>query len=297
MKANIVMGRALAAGVLAAGALAFSFVSAPALSAQGQQPAGRAGGQGPGGRGAGAAQAPQTPRARAPVDFTGTWVPLITEDWRFRMVTPPKGDVASVPVSAEGRKVAESWDPARDAAAGEQCKAYGAAGLMRLPLRIRMSWENDTTLKLETDAGQQTRLFQFGASTPPAGDAGWQGYSVATWETMAEGQGVAPAGPGRGGGQGPALSGGMKVVTTRMRPGYLRRNGVPYSAQTVMTEYFDAFRDPNGETYLVVSTTVEDPQYLVQPFITSTHFKKEADNSKWNPRPCEITAPVDGAAR
>jgi hypothetical protein len=219
------------------------------------------------------------------------------------MVTPPRGDVASVPVNAEGRKVAESWDPAKDAAANEQCKAFGAAGLLRLPLRIQISWENDTTLKLVTDNGQQTRLFQFGPSTPPAGEPGWQGYSVATWETMAEGQGVAGGGGGggggggRGGGAGPPLSGGMKVVTTRMRPGYLRRNGVPYSAQTVMTEYFDAFRDPNGETYMIVSTTVEDPTYLAQPFITSTHFKKEPDNSKWAPRPCEITPPVERAPR
>jgi hypothetical protein len=237
-----------------------------------------------------AAQAPRTPRALAPADFTGVWVPLITEDWRFRMVTPPKGDVASVPVNDAGRKAAESWDPARDAASGEQCKAYGAAGLVRLPLRLRISWQDDTTLKMESDSGQQTRLFRFGESTPPA-TPDWQGYSVARWETMPEGMGVAPAGPGRGG-EAPPLSGALKVVTTRMRPGYLRRNGVPYSAQAVMTEYIDTFREANGDTYLIISTTVEDPTYLAQPFITSTHFKKETDASKWNPRPCEITQPV-----
>jgi hypothetical protein len=249
-----------------------------------------------------AAAAPQarTAQAMAPLDLTGYWVPLITEDWRFRMVTPPRGDVASVPISAEGRKVAESWDPARDAAANEQCKAYGAAGIMRMPTRIRISWENESTLKLETDNGQQTRLFRFGASTPP-GQPDWQGHSVATWETAAEGAGIAQGGGGggggRGGGQAPALSGGLKVVTTDMRPGYLRRNGVPYSAQTVMTEYFDTFREPNGDTYLIVSTTVVDPVYLAQPFVTSTHFLKEPDGSKWSPRPCEITPPVQGAAR
>jgi hypothetical protein len=215
-------------------------------------------------------------------------VPLITEDWRFRMVTAPRGDVASVPVNDAGRKAAESWDPARDAAAGDQCRAYGAAGLMRLPLRVRISWQDDTTLKLETDNGQQTRLFRFGPSTPPP-TPGWQGHSVARWETVPESQGVAPAAPPA---QGPPLSGGLRVVTTQLRPGYLRRNGVPYSAQTVMTENIDTFREPNGDTYLIISTTVEDPMYLNQPFITSTHFKKEADDSRWNPRPCEITQPV-----
>ena len=237
-------------------------------------------------------------RAAAPVDLTGVWVPLITEDWRFRMVTPPKGDVASVPVNEAGRKAAESWDPARDIAAGEQCKAYGAAGLMRLPLRVRISWQDDTTLKLETDNGQQTRLFRFAESTPRAPD--WQGHSVARWETMAEGQGIAPGGGGGGGGGGraggPPLSGGLRVVTTNMRPGYLRRNGVPYSANARLTEYIDTFREPNGDTYMIVSTTVEDPTYLNQPFITSTHFRKEPDASKWNPRPCEVTPPVQRAA-
>jgi hypothetical protein len=244
-------------------------------------------------------QAAQTPRAAAPVDLTGVWVPLITEDWRFRMVTPPKGDVASVPVNEAGRKAAEAWDPAKDFAAGEQCKAYGAAGLMRMPTRVRISWQDDTTLKLETDNGQQTRLFRFGQPAAPTGAPQWQGHSVARWETMAEGQGQAPGGGGGGAGAAPAvqLSGGLSLVTTRLRPGYLRRNGVPYSANTVLTEYFDTFKEPNGDTYLILSTTVVDPTYLAQPFITSTHFKKEPDASRWNPRPCEITQPVTGTTK
>src|SRR5688572_26807699 len=104
-----------------------------------------------------------TARAAAPVDLTGTWVSLVTEDWRWRMRTPPKGDYASLPLTPAAIKVADSWDPARDTAAGEQCRAYGAAAIMRVPGRIRIGWENDTTLKVETEAGTQTRLFAFGA--------------------------------------------------------------------------------------------------------------------------------------
>ena len=115
-----------------------------------------------------AAPAPRTPRQVAPTDFTGNWVAVITEDWRFRMVTPPKGDFASIPLNDAGQKLANAWDPARDVAAGEQCRAYGAAGLMRMPIRLRISWQDDTTLKLETDNGQQVRLFRFG--TPPVAD-------------------------------------------------------------------------------------------------------------------------------
>src|SRR5215467_14061673 len=76
---------------------------------------------------------PQTAKSAAPIDLTGTWVPLITEDWRVRMVTPKKGDYESVPISAEGRKLADAWDPAKDEAANQQCKAYGAGAVMRMP--------------------------------------------------------------------------------------------------------------------------------------------------------------------
>jgi hypothetical protein len=177
-----------------------------------------------GGRG-GPPTAP-TPRAAAPVDLTGQWVSLVTEDWRYRQFTPPKGDYGSVPLLPAARTLADAWDPSRDEAAGEQCKAYGAAGLLRLPTRLRLSWQDDTTLKLESDAGTQTRLFRF---TRVPGDGGdWQGTSVASWDYPRA------AFAGRGGG--PAPGGSLKVVTTKMRPGYLRRNGVPYSANAVLSE-------------------------------------------------------------
>ncbi len=253
-------------------------------------------------RGQGPAQAPRTPRAVAPTDFTGNWVAVITEDWRFRMVTPPKGDFASVPLNDAGQKLANAWDPARDVASGEQCRAYGAAGLMRMPIRLRISWQDDTTLKLETDNGQQVRLFKFGDPPAPTTPPDWQGHSVARWETFPEGQGQAAGGGGgggggggRGGGQGgPQLSGSLKVVTARMKPGYLRRNGVPYSGQAVLTEYYDRTNQSSGDSWLILTSTVEDPANLAQPFMTSTHFKREADGSKWAPRPCEVTPEVRG---
>jgi len=240
-----------------------------------------------------------TARAVAPTDFTGYWAAVITEDWRFRMVTPPKGDAAGLPLNDAGQKAADAWDPQKDIAAGEQCKAFGAGGVMRMPIRLRVSWQDDTTLRFETDNGQQVRLFHFDASRPADGEPQWQGQSVASWETVAEGQGIAPAGGGGGGGRGgganPAaqLSGSLKVVTTRMRPGYVRRNGVPYSGGAVLTEFFDRSDEANGDTWLIVTSTLDDPTYLAQPLMTSTHFKREADGSKWNPRPCEVTLPLE----
>jgi hypothetical protein len=222
--------------------------------------------------GRGAPQPPATAQAAAPVDLTGYWVSVVTEDWLYRMVTPKKGDYSAVPLNAEARKVADAWDPARDESAGEQCKAYGAPALMRIPGRVHITWQDDNTLKFEKDSGTQTRLLHFGGTvTGTGGD--WQGVSAATWITE----------PGA---RAPVRGGGLKVVTTKLKPGYLRKNGVPYSASAVVTEYYDRLNEPNGDSWLVVETIVEDPMYLNQPFITSTNFKKQADASGWNPTPC-----------
>jgi hypothetical protein len=224
-------------------------------------------------------QPPQTPKAAAPVDLTGYWVSVVSEDWRYRMTTPPKGDVAGVPLNAAGRQAAAAWDPARDEAAGEQCKAYGAAAVMRVPGRLHITWQDDETLRIDLDAGAQTRTLAFRQPRAESGD--WQGVSTASWDrsesAMARG-GLPPAAAPRGG--------SLKVVTTRMKSGYLRRNGVPYSADALMTEYFDRFDIPNGDSLLVVSTEIVDPTYLATPFWTSTHFKKQNDASGWNPKPC-----------
>jgi hypothetical protein len=222
-----------------------------------------------GGRGA------ASPRAGAPIDLTGTWVSLVTEDWRWRMMTPPKGDYSSIPLNPAGVAVVNAWDPARDTAAGEQCRAYGAGAIMRQPGRIRISWQNDNTLKVDTEAGTQTRLFTFG-STEAAGKRSWQGTSAAAWQA---------AGAPRRGDAAPK-GGALKVVTTNMNAGYLRKNGVPYSENAVVTEYFNRITDPvDNQIYLIVTTVVDDPQYLRQRFFTSSHFRK-VDDGVWKPRPC-----------
>jgi len=227
-----------------------------------QQPAG--------GRGE---QPPLPPRASAPIDLTGYWVSVVNEDWRWRMVTPPKGDYASVPMTDEARKVADTWDVSKDG----QCEAYGAAALMRMPTRVRVTWEGDSVLKIETDAGQQTRRLLFDRAAKPGGARTLQGHSVAEWER--------PAPQDRG--QQPGAGGSLKVVTTNLRAGWLRKNGVPYSANAVVTEYYDRFAAPSGDHWFTVTTIVEDAQYLSQPFVTSSHFKKEPDGAKWSPAPCK----------
>ncbi len=244
-------------------ALLLALVVTATLSAQGRQGGG----------------APPTARAAAPIDLTGTWVSVVTEDWRWRMRTPPKGDYASLPLTDAATKAADAWDPAKDTAAGEQCRAYGAAAIMRVPGRLRITWDNDTTLKIETEAGTQTRVLNFVAPAQ-RGEQTWQGTSIASWQ---------PAGGGRRGGGAPSRGGSLRVVTTNLRPGYLRKNGVPYSANARVTEYINRTSEPGGDSWLIVTTVVEDPQNLTSRFVTSTHFKKVPDGSAWSPTPCSAS--------
>jgi hypothetical protein len=226
----------------------------------------------------GGAPPPPAAKASAPIDLTGYWVAVVNEDWRFRMITPRKGDYVGVPITKEALQVINAWDPAADDKAGNQCKSYGAGAIMRVPGRIRITWQDDTTMRLETDAGTQTRLFQFSPAPVPEPKPTWQGTSAARWEI--------PAGRG-----GPAArrGGSLTVVTTKMRAGYLRKNGVPYSENATVTEYFDLAAQSAGGQLMVVTTVVDDPRYLTQPFIVSSHFKKETDGSKWDPTPCSST--------
>ncbi|MGH8142714.1 MAG: hypothetical protein ACRD22_04495 [Terriglobia bacterium] len=226
---------------------------------------------------------PPSGKVGAPADFTGYWVSLITEDWQYRLMPPTRISagprqpesivgVTGVPMNAEARKIALAWNPAKDVADGEQCKAYGAGNIMRIPERIHITWEDDQTMRLDTDAGMQSRFFEF--KTPKRKGGDWQGISRASWETV----------PGA---FVPIPTGSLKVVSSHFRAGYLDKNGVPYSANAVVTEYFDRVDESTG-SYLVVSRTVEDPTFLTQPYLTAVQFQKEPDGSRWNPSPCSV---------
>ena len=294
-------------------ALAFAFLFGALATPHAQQPAS------PPSTGRGAAQqpgpppAPPTARVAAQADLTGYWVAQVTEDWRWRMMTPPKGDFMGVPLNAAGRKAGEAWDLARDKASGDLCKSFGAGGLMRHPMRIQITWADDNTLKLDTDAGRQTRLFHFDRSRRADPQRSLQGHSAAQWTrpvppaARGGGAGAVPTGRATGPGAAPAAApegragraaappapppGGLKVVTTNLLPGYLRKNGVPYSENAVVTEYYDRVAI-FGNDYLQLVTVVTDPTYLDRPFVVSNHFKRELDGSKWNPTPCAVDPPA-----
>jgi len=258
--------------------------------------------------------APASPRSAAPIDLAGYWVALVSEDWRHRMATPRKGDYESVPINAEGRRIAEGWDLNADNAANLQCKAFGVGGIMRQPGRLHITWADDDTLRVDFDAGTQTRLLELGAPPAATGAKTWQGLSRAEW-LRPPGAGnapvraqignntgpIAPGGGGRGQRGGPAPSaalnegGSLKVVTTNFREGYLRKNGVPYSENATITEYFHRLPEqPGGDLWLHVVTIVDDPKYLSEPFYTSTMFKREPSGGKWSPTQCRTAPPPAG---
>jgi len=227
------------------------------------------------GQGGRTGEPPRTAQADAPFDLTGYWVSVITQNWRLRMVVPGRGDYIGIPLNEASKKIADAWDPAKDEAAGNQCKGYSAAMIMTQPERLHVTWQDANTLRMDIDAGTQTRVFHFGSWKPPGGPATWQGDSAATWSARRE-----PADQ-----IGPKAR-SLNVVTTNMRPGYLRRNGVPFSATAKLTEYFDVFQEPNSESWMIVTTVVEDPFYLDMPLILNAQFKKQADASGWDPTPC-----------
>ena len=211
--------------------------------------------------------APRSGRDAAPIDLTGYWVSYVTENWRYRMVTPAKGEYRRIPASPAEVPLINAWDPVADERAGNQCKAYGAGNIMSVPGRLHITWQDADTLRIDTDAGTQTRLFHFAQRPSATAPRSWQGESTATWE------------PANGGGS-------LRVVTSNLLAGYLRKNGVPYSERATVTEHFDIASLPDGSKVLLVTTIVEDPLYLNGPYVVSPHFKKEADGSKWDPTPC-----------
>jgi hypothetical protein len=77
------------------------------------------------------------------------------------------------------------------------------------------------------------------------------------------------------------------VTTTGLRPGYVRKNGIPYGANAVITENFIRIAD-EGDEFLIVTTSVDDPLYFAVPYIKTYQFKRERDGSAWSPTPCSV---------
>lgn len=248
------------------------------------------GGMPPGGM-PGAFGAAKTPaKAQAPFDPSGYWVALVTQDWRYRMVVPGPGQYSGIPISLAGKQFADSWKAADAIAAGKACTAYGAPALMMAPTRLHITWQDDNTLRVETDAGQQTRLLHFN-DTPP-GAPSLQGTSKAQWLTPPAVMSFGGGGPGSAPpGAPPAPKYGvLRVSTNNLLAGLLRKNGAPYSDKTTLQEDWMLNALPGGGDYLTISAVIKDPVYLRGDYYVAPVFVRESDASKWQPAPCTLTA-------
>ena len=231
----------------------------------------------------------------APIDLTGSWVSVVTEDWHIRMITPPVGNFDGLPLTERAQEVARDIDLEQIESRGQACQAYGAGRIMREPGRLRISWADGDTLRIDTDAGEQTRLLHFD-NIPAPGAPSLQGLSIAQWQYAG---GFDPERALLNSGQvgsrglirGPSMEmmgGKLYVETSNLSPGMLRKNGVPYSGEAELKEYFNTLREPDGTEWLIVTTVVRDPINLLVDYITSTNFQREVDDSKWNPTPCSL---------
>ena len=214
---------------------------------------------------------PRSGREAAAQDLTGYWVSVVTEYWHLRMLMPPKGEYTMLPLTGEARQLADAWDPGDDS--GNECRSYGAAAIMRLPGRLRIQWAGEETLQIDIDSGTQTRLLHFDETEP--GPPSRQGHSAASWASQSGAEDARY----------------LKVTTTNMLPGYLRKNGVPYSGDTVLEEHFDVFTEPNGDRWMVITSIITDPRHLTRPYAVTSHFRQVDDGSRWDPTPCRVDSP------
>lgn len=221
-------------------------------------------------------------RSAALADLTGTWVSVISEDWIWRMVTPLIGDLSNIPLNVTAREIAMQWRPENDA--GNECLAYGAPAIMSEPARLKISWENDLTLKMEIDSGMQTRFLNFDENLSPD-EPSRQGHTIASWN-----RGISNPSRGSLGAVGGFGDKGATLVahTNNLIPGYLRKNGIPFSNQTTVTEYFEVLELADGHTWLFDIIVVNDPVFLTEPWVVSRNFRKEANDSMWDPQECFV---------
>jgi hypothetical protein len=176
---------------------------------------------------------------------------------------------------------------------------------MRQPGRLHIHWSDDTTLQLDFDSGTQTRWFHFAPFLPPNGFATsetplslvrfqappgpgtLQGYSVAAWKKVAQIRGLNIVGMNATPPPTPNEGGSLLVMTSHLAPGYLQKNGIPYGADAILTEYFHRIHLPTGEDYLVHTSILVDPANLSEPYMTSAQFKHETDGARWSPTSCD----------
>lgn len=204
-------------------------------------------------------------QTRVGFNMTGMWTAMYHED-ELERTDPgsPAGDYLGMPINDEARLRADTWDADLVSVLEHQCIPHSAIYAMRAPSNLKISTIDDPAsgqivafIVDGTYTGPRT-IWMDGRPHPSEFAAHtWSGFSTGAWEGDT-----------------------LRVETTHLKAGYLRRNGVMFSDQAVLTEFFDLH-----DKYLTLTSIVEDPVYLTEPLVRSESWV-------WNPY--QVFQPIAG---
>jgi hypothetical protein len=211
--------------------------------------------------------------AFAQLDPTGEWAPRLHEDDAERGGGPSLGDYLGLPINAAARLRADAWDASQLTIPENQCRpirdVYPPRGNSRIRIWKEVDAPTQTILAyhmLLSWMTQERLVYMDGRAHPAAYAAHtWQGFSTGKWE-------------------GNMLS----ATTTHLKPGWVRRNGVPRSENATLVEHWIR----HGDDGLTLVSIMNDPVYLTEPFIQTSNFVLDSQQ-KIDPFPCETVIEID----
>jgi len=209
--------------------------------------------------------------AFAQIDFSGEWAPRFYEDQPERVAGPELGDYLGLPINDAARERADTWAASIQSTPEWQCRPHSADYIWRGPSQLRITKEVDpVTRQILAFHAEWLRsidnIYYLDGRPHPSANSPhtWGGFATAKWD------------------------GDMLTVTvTHLKEGYVRRNGVPRSDLATVTEHW--VRHGN---WLTVTTVVNDPVYLTEPFVRSTDYELD-EHQLVAPYPCDTVEEVE----
>jgi hypothetical protein len=196
--------------------------------------------------------------ALAQVELSGQWKQKEFEDRPERGPGPHIGDYTGMPINEEDRVRGDTWDAEKWVMVEHQCQPHPADYAPRGPASLRI-WPEVDRLTQGVRAWHFTTawmlphrvIYMDGRPHPPDyAPHTWQGFSTGEWEGDA-----------------------LKITTTHLKEGWVRRNGLARSEKGTMIEYL-----VRHDRFLTMVTIVEDPLYLTEPFIRTSDWIESKSN-------------------
>ena len=188
------------------------------------------------------------------IDLSGNWSPLMHEDWQERAPGPEAVDLLGMPVSDEARTRALTYTSSSLSLPERQCLYYPPHYLVMGPFGFSFWSDTDPVtgeviawhISPAVDRAAHT-IWMDGRPRPPEGALHtFAGFTTGEWR-------------GRN---------TLRTVTTHVKEGYFRRNGVPSSDRAILTMEFTRYGD-----LLTVTAFMEDPVYLTEPWVISRTWR------------------------